>query len=87
MVKYHWRDGLLLFQAKLMVSWFSGYMLTHGVVLYVNYHFDIIEAGKFGAASQVITYVASFIFSVLYVSQTTIGNYLGQGETDKALIL
>jgi O-antigen/teichoic acid export membrane protein len=86
-VKYYWRDGLLVFQTKLMISWFSGYALTHGMVLYVNYHFDIIEAGKFGAASQIITYVASFIFSILSVSQTTIGNYFSQGETGKALEL
>jgi len=86
-LNYNWRRGLLIFQMKLMASWFSGYMLTHGVVLYVNSHFDIVEAGKFGAASQVVIYVASFIFSILSISQTTIGNYFSQGETGKALEL
>jgi len=87
LIRYDWKGKLLFFQIKLMISWFSGYVLTHGLVLYVNYHFSIVDAGKFGAASQAITYIASLLFIALSTAQTTIGNYLSGGKVQEALDL
>ena len=84
---YQWKLSIFVFQGKLMLSWFSGYMLSHGLVIWVDYEFDIETAGKYGVVLQIITFSSSLLFSILSTAQTTIGNYFAAGDKDRAMKL
>ena len=88
-VYFSWRKEIFSFQWRLGVAWITGYLLTHGYVLFIGAVFGLSESGDIGLLLNIVNTVTSITFVVVSTSLTTVGFLLeraGEAAADKLLL-